>query len=130
MHFQSLPLMTSTGGALAIRPEWAEAFRDIPRVYVCFDRDDAGRRGTARLARLIPQVRLVTLMALRSHLLANTYFGPYSTGETTYADGFWRELPDIFGPWPMPPPTLVTMTASLRLPFTALPRCSSETPLL
>ena len=41
-----------------------------------------------------PQVRLVTLMALRSHLLANTYFGPYSTGETTYADGFWRELPD------------------------------------
>ena len=52
--------VTSTGGALAIRPEWAEAFRDIPRVYVCFDRDDAGRRGTTRLARLIPQVRLVT----------------------------------------------------------------------
>ena len=41
-----------------------------------------------------PQVRLVTLMALRSHILANTYFGPYATGETTYADGFWRELPD------------------------------------
>jgi Insertion element 4 transposase N-terminal/Transposase DDE domain len=41
-----------------------------------------------------PQVRLVTLMALRSHLLANTYFGPYWTGETTYADGFWHELPD------------------------------------
>lgn len=41
-----------------------------------------------------PQVRLVTLMALRSHLLANTYFGEYATGETTYADGFWREMPD------------------------------------
>ena len=41
-----------------------------------------------------PQVRLVVLMALRSHLLANVYFGPYSTGETTYADGFWREMPD------------------------------------
>src|SRR5437868_14204527 len=33
-------------------------------------------------------------MALRSHLLANVYFGPYSTGETSYADGFWREMPD------------------------------------
>jgi Insertion element 4 transposase N-terminal/Transposase DDE domain len=41
-----------------------------------------------------PQVRLVTLMTLRSHLLANTYFGPYGTGETTYADGFWAEMPD------------------------------------
>jgi hypothetical protein len=49
-----------------------------------------GRRGGSAY----PQVRLVTLMALRSHLLANTYFGPYSTGETTYADGFWREMPD------------------------------------
>jgi transposase IS4-like protein/DDE family transposase len=41
-----------------------------------------------------PQVRLVALMALRSHLLASSWFGAYSTGETTYADGFWRELPD------------------------------------
>jgi hypothetical protein len=41
-----------------------------------------------------PQVRLVALMALRSHLLANAYFGPYGTGETSYADGFWREIPD------------------------------------
>lgn len=41
-----------------------------------------------------PQVRLVALMALRSHLLANTYFGPYGTGETTYSDGCWKELPD------------------------------------
>jgi hypothetical protein len=52
-------------------------------------RGSGGRGGSA-----YPQVRLVTFMALRSHLLANTYFGPYSTGETTYADGFWREMPD------------------------------------
>lgn len=41
-----------------------------------------------------PQVRLVAVMALRSHLLAAAYFGEYATGETTYADQFWRELPD------------------------------------
>jgi hypothetical protein len=54
-----------------------------------------GQRGNGtRGGSAYPQVRLVTLMALRSHLLANTYFGPYSTGETSYADGFWREMPD------------------------------------
>lgn len=54
-----------------------------------------GQCGNGRRAgSAYPQVRLVALMALRSHLLANVYFGPYSTGETTYADGFWRELPD------------------------------------
>jgi hypothetical protein len=54
-----------------------------------------GQRGNGkRGGSAYPQVRLVTLMALRSHLLANTYFGPYSTGETTYADGFWQEMPD------------------------------------
>ena len=54
-----------------------------------------GQRGSGtRGGSAYPQVRLVTLMALRSHILANTYFGPYSTGETTYADGFWKEMPD------------------------------------
>jgi hypothetical protein len=41
-----------------------------------------------------PQVRLVVVMALRSHLLAAAYFGEYATGETTYARQFWDELPD------------------------------------
>ena len=41
-----------------------------------------------------PQVRLVAVMALRSHLLAAAYFGEYATGETTYARQFWDELPD------------------------------------
>jgi hypothetical protein len=41
-----------------------------------------------------PQVRLVAVMALRSHLLSAAYFGEYATGETTYARRFWNELPD------------------------------------
>ncbi len=54
-----------------------------------------GQNGNGKRAgSAYPQVRLVALMALRSHLLANVYFGPYATGEITYADGFWRELPD------------------------------------
>jgi hypothetical protein len=41
-----------------------------------------------------PLVRLVAVMALRSHLLSAVHIGPYSVGETTLSDGFWNELPD------------------------------------
>jgi DNA primase len=53
--------VTSTGGALTFRPEWAEAFREITNVYICFDNDDAGRIGADRVARLISHARGVRL---------------------------------------------------------------------
>jgi len=53
--------VTSTGGALTFRPEWAEAFRDIPNIFICFDNDDAGHEGAERVAQLIPRARIVQL---------------------------------------------------------------------
>lgn len=53
--------VTSTGGARVFRPEWAEAFAPIDEVYVCYDRDEAGRLGAERVATLIPKARIVTL---------------------------------------------------------------------
>jgi hypothetical protein len=41
-----------------------------------------------------PLVRLVGLMALRSHLLAAASFGPYRKGEFWYADDLWPGVPD------------------------------------
>lgn len=41
-----------------------------------------------------PIVRLVTLMALRTHLVAAMRFGPCSVGETTYAKALWAQIPD------------------------------------
>lgn len=41
-----------------------------------------------------PLVRLVTLMALRSHILAGATFGPYGTDERVYADELWSLIPD------------------------------------
>lgn len=55
-----------------------------------FSAPDGGHRGSAAY----PQVRLVALMALRSHLIAGASFGPYSTGEGTYARELWSMLPD------------------------------------
>jgi hypothetical protein len=41
-----------------------------------------------------PQLRLVTLMALRSHLLAAASFGPYGGDERTYAADLWPSVPN------------------------------------
>jgi DNA primase len=53
--------VTSTGGALTFRPEWAEAFCEIPNVYICYDNDAAGQEGAERVGRLIPHARIVRL---------------------------------------------------------------------
>jgi DNA primase len=53
--------VTSTGGAGVFRAEWARDFEAIPDVYVCFDNDDAGRNGAARIAELIRHARIVEL---------------------------------------------------------------------
>jgi hypothetical protein len=41
-----------------------------------------------------PQVRVVALMALRSHLLSAFRFADYATGETTLAREVYREIPE------------------------------------
>jgi hypothetical protein len=41
-----------------------------------------------------PLVRVLGLMALRSHLLSALRFADYRTGEVTLAEELWRELPD------------------------------------
>jgi hypothetical protein len=41
-----------------------------------------------------PMMRVVALMALRSHLLASANFGPYGVDERTYAQSVWAAIPD------------------------------------
>jgi Transposase DDE domain/Insertion element 4 transposase N-terminal len=41
-----------------------------------------------------PLVRVVTLMALRSHLLVGASLGPFTKGEITYAEELWSAVPD------------------------------------
>lgn len=55
-----------------------------------------GRPGTSRggAAAGYPQLRLVALMVLRSHLLAALAVGPYRASELTLAEELWTKLPD------------------------------------
>ena len=41
-----------------------------------------------------PMVRIVALMALRSHLIASANAGPYGVDERTYAEALWSAIPD------------------------------------
>jgi hypothetical protein len=41
-----------------------------------------------------PLVRVVAMMALRSHVLSAFRFADYATGETTLARGIWNEVPE------------------------------------
>jgi DNA primase len=53
--------VTSTGGAATFREDWICRIAEIPEVYLCFDRDDAGRHGAAIIASRIRHARIVTL---------------------------------------------------------------------
>ena len=53
--------VTSTGGAGTFKPEWIDAFAEIPEVYVCCDRDYAGRQGALRVAGMIAHAKIVEL---------------------------------------------------------------------
>jgi hypothetical protein len=58
------------------------------------NREHFGYAVSARGESGYPIARLVTLMALRSHLLAAARFGPQATSEQTYAAELWPLIPD------------------------------------
>lgn len=41
-----------------------------------------------------PQARLVSLFALRNHVVVDAALGPYGDGEATLAQGVWKSVPD------------------------------------
>jgi hypothetical protein len=64
---------------------------DSPENRAAFGGQDAGGgRGPSGY----PQVRVVAMMALRSHLLSAFRFADYHTGETTLARDVWQEVPE------------------------------------
>jgi DNA primase len=58
---QGFRAVTSTGGARVFRDAWAGEFAPIGNVYICFDRDAAGREGALHVGRLIPQAKIIEL---------------------------------------------------------------------
>jgi DNA primase len=55
--------VTSTAGATAFLPEWSPYFEGVRRIYVAFDRDEAGARGAETVKSILPRAAIVTLPA-------------------------------------------------------------------
>ncbi len=45
--------VTSTHGAMTFKEAWAEKVRKCSKLYVCFDNDEAGRKGAERVAKMV-----------------------------------------------------------------------------
>lgn len=69
---------------------------DSPENRKHFGGQDSGRHEGGRDERQsgYPSLKLVVVMALRSHLLAAAVFGRYATDERTYAVSLWDTVPD------------------------------------
>ncbi len=73
--------VSGTGGAGTFPEEWASMFASIPKVYIVFDLDDAGKKGSYTVGKLIPHARIVHLPEeLGEHGDATDFF--MKTGKT------------------------------------------------
>lgn len=61
LEANGFPAVTSTGGAATFRREWADELKAIEQVYMCFDRDEAGKRGTMVVGVMMPLAKVVEL---------------------------------------------------------------------
>lgn len=50
---KGFPAITSTHGAMTFKAEWADLFPKTAEVYICFDNDEAGRKGSQRVAQIL-----------------------------------------------------------------------------
>lgn len=106
LESRGIAAVTSTGGAGSFRREWATEFESIPELYLCFDRDDAGRCGALRVGELLPHAKLIDLPdEVGSGGDVTDFF--VRLGRSS--DDFLRLL-DVATPVPVPPATLPMAT--------------------
>jgi len=48
-----IPAITSTGGAGTFKKEWLEYLKELKRIYVCYDKDEAGIGGANKLIKML-----------------------------------------------------------------------------
>ncbi len=50
---KDVPAITSTHGAMTFKEEWVEKIGKDRKIYVCFDNDEAGKKGSERVAKMV-----------------------------------------------------------------------------
>lgn len=107
LQSQMISAITSTHGAGTFKQEWVDKFiknQEIKAVYICFDRDEAGRKGAERVAKMVEnggkETHLITL--------------PPEVGDggdiTDYFVKLNGSVDDLFGKYAKPYPERVDTT--------------------
>lgn len=53
LNSKGIPAITSTAGVAGFKEEWIEKLNKLKRVYICFDKDEAGEKGVERIISMI-----------------------------------------------------------------------------
>ncbi|MDL1953049.1 toprim domain-containing protein [Candidatus Uhrbacteria bacterium UHB] len=97
--------VTSTHGAMTFKEQWAERIQKCGKVYICFDLDDAGRKGSDRAAKMFENGG-----ACETYMVAL----PSELGEhgdiTDYFVKFGGTVEDLFGKYAKPYPERIDVT--------------------
>ncbi|OGI25786.1 MAG: hypothetical protein A3J76_01005 [Candidatus Moranbacteria bacterium RBG_13_45_13] len=57
LESKNIPAITSTHGAMTFKQEWGEKVGKGGKVYICFDNDEAGKKGAKRVAKMVENGR-------------------------------------------------------------------------
>ena len=64
LESKGIPAITSTGGAVTFKEEWVTNLKEIPNLYICYDRDDAGFTNAKKILEKLPHSRYISLSSL------------------------------------------------------------------
>ncbi|MCR4334453.1 MAG: toprim domain-containing protein [Patescibacteria group bacterium] len=111
---KNVPTITSTHGAMTFKDEWVEKIRKDNKIYICFDKDDAGRKGSERVAKILEsigcEIHIITL--------------PEEVGEagdiTDYFIKLNGSVDDLFGKYAKPYPEKIDITQFAPMSSTQL----------
>jgi hypothetical protein len=101
LESQKISAITSTHGAGTFKEEWVEKLnknQEIKEVYICFDNDEAGRKGAERVAKMVEKVGYQTfIITLPQEVGAGGDITDYFTKFNGSSD-------DLFGKYAKPYP--------------------------
>lgn len=64
LESQGIPAITSTGGAYSFNDEWVEVLKQIPNLYLCYDKGVAGANNTEKILEKLPNAKHISLSLL------------------------------------------------------------------
>lgn len=116
LQTQGIPAITSTAGAGTFKDEWISHLKNLQRVYIAFDNDDAGHKGLERLASKLAE-RLPSLgiykIVFPNRMTDGKDITDYFTKYDGNPDELMYELPQLVaGPEPIDADKFEPMTPS------------------